>query len=807
MRPTTAHTIAARCGGRLVGDSDVFVERVTTDSRAGVREGDLFVGLVGEKFHGGHFAGEALDAGASVALVEEGTEIALPPGRACVFVADPLRALHQLAAAARGEFGGTVVAITGTNGKTTTKDLLVAAVGSAVRVAASPMSYNSQIGVPLSLLGIDSDADVAVIECGISQPGEMERLAAMVRPDAGIFVNVGDAHIAGLGSRDTTAREKSLLFSAVAEDAWVLVPAAETLAATALSALGAPIETVDATTALVGMSLPELPSSGFVACAALAVSAARRLGVGDAAIEIGLATWRPAPMRLETSMTPRGVVLINDAYTADPGSMEAALDALCRETRTGAVIAVLAGMAQLGERSAAAHAAVGRRVVERDVDRLVAVGAGGAEIAAAAVMAGMPESRVHRVAEVAEAAAVLEEHTRAGDVVLLKGSRPERLERIAEVLFEAVAPARLYVDLDRIVANLRRVRTAVGAGCGVMPVVKSFGYGLDSVRLAVELEKAGVEYFAVAYPDEGVVLRERGITTPILVQNVVPSDVDKVARHGLTAQVSTTEQIDHLAREGQRQQRVVRCHVKVDTGMGRAGTDGASVERAADRVAAEPWLEFEGLMTHFAASEDAGQDAFTRSQISAFSDAVARLAAAGHHPRWVHACNSVAVARFPEAHHSLVRVGLGLLGFARFAGEPVLGQEPVVHLTTRVVSTKTIPAGGTVGYGRTWVAPRDTRVAVVAIGYSDGYPLALSNRGWMSIRGVRCPVVGRVCMDVTMLDVSGLADVTAGDEVVVFGDGEGEPDLCAHAEAADTIAYELLTRISDRVRRIYRRSH
>jgi len=342
----------------------------------------------------------------------------------------------------------------------------------------------------------------------------------------------------------------------------------------------------------------------------------------------------------------------------------------------------------------------------------------------------------------------------------------------------------------------------------VMAVVKSFGYGLDSVRVAHALERAGVEAFAVAYPDEGIALRDRGITRPIVVQNVLEHEVDKLVRHALGAQVSGLEQIGWLAEEAGRHRRVTRVHLKLDTGMRRAGAEPEDALLLAKAVRNSPWLLLEGLMSHFAAADDPAHDDFTRAQIARFDAAIEALAAAGIVPRWIHACNSAAVARFPEAHYSMVRAGLALFGYSAVEPEAALGQRQPLRLTTHVVSVKPVAPEQLVGYGLTYrTGQQPQRIAVVALGYNDGYPWSLSNRGWMSVRGVRCPVVGRICMDVTLLDVTAVGDaVQPGDEVVVFGQAADEPSLLELAEAAGTIAYEMLTRLSPRLRRIYRSS-
>ncbi len=517
--PLTARGVAALTAGRLVGDPEARGARPNTDTRAGSRPGDVFFALRGPHFDGGVFAHDALLHGAAIAVVAEGVDVSPPAGRAVVVVDDPLAALQRLATEARRRFRGQVVCITGSNGKTIVKDMLAAATGAWRRVVASPMSYNSQVGVALSLLQLDPLAELAIVECGISRPGEMSRLAQMARPDLGAITNIGDAHLEGLGDRRTTAREKALLFAGLPAGGTVVVHEGEVLALRALAAAGAPVTLLgagarcrvrwDEASVRLGDEVARIPgdlaADALREDAALAAAIALILGAPGELVTAGLASWTPAAMRLELSTTPRGVLLINDAYTADPVSVDGALGVLASEQRgDGRTVAVLGGMAQLGLARAAAHQRVGQRVVELGIDRLIGVGPGGAEIAEAALAHGMDRERVHLVSDVPGAAAVLDEHTRSGDRVLLKGSRPERLERLSAVLFDAVAPARLFVDLDELVANYRRVQRHVGAGVGVMAVVKAFGYGLDATRVARALEAAGVEHFGVAYPDEGI---------------------------------------------------------------------------------------------------------------------------------------------------------------------------------------------------------------------------------------------------------------------------------------------------------------
>lgn len=803
MWPLNAQQIASLVAGSLVGDACAQVSRVVTDSRQPFRGDELFVGLVGDRFDGGRFAQSALSRGARVVLTSRTTLAVLAPGQAHVQVDEPLVALQSLAAFRRRAWNGTLVGITGSNGKTIVKDMLATLLARHTEVYASPQSWNSQVGVALSLLGIHDDDAIAVIECGISQPGEMARLQAMVRPNVGVLVNIGDAHRQTLESEERTRSEKMALFSELKGPLMSADPlcVAELTGRGGVGRMPSAAE-LDAARDQLSPALASVPH--LVMDAALAMAAAVACGMSVHAMAGALRDWRPAPMRLEMTSTPRGVLLINDAYTADPLSVSSALAVLANEKREGKSIAVLGGLAGLGAQAERAHADIGAQVVRLGIDRLVGVGQGGRQVVAGALVSGMAPEHALVADSVQDAALLVDELARNGDRVLLKASRPEGLEEVARIFFAGFAPTRAFVDLDRIAANYFAIREVVGPQVGIMCVVKAFGYGLDAIRMARELERAGASAFAVAFVDEGISLREKGITSPILVQNILPGDGPRLLRHHLTAEVGSLSQASELGGLTQAERATLSVHLKVDTGMGRSGVLLCELAGLLGEVKRWPGLVVDGLMTHLAGSEDARHDAFTREQLQQFAMAQQLTTAWGFRPRWFHACNSAAIGRFPEAHGTMVRAGIGLLGYSRGSEGDTHVQQPAIRLLTRVVSVRVLPAGTTIGYGRTGVVQQnDARIAVVAMGYNDGYPRALSNRGYMTIRGVRCSVVGKVCMDVTMLDVSGVPDVEPGDDVVVFGDGANEPDLHALSALADTIAYELLTRLSGRVRRVY----
>lgn len=792
------------------GVLDRPVGRIVTDTRAGLGDNDVFVGLRGPNFRGERFAEQAVREGAMAAVVARDAE--LDPSLPVVRVDDPLFALQALAAWRRSTFRGTVVGITGSNGKTIVKEMLGTILAASHAVYRSPMSWNSQVGVARALLDADDGADLWLIECGVSEPGEMDRLREMVDPDIGVLVHVGEVHLQGLGSMAGVAREKARLFvgqrcqrvflpdDATAGDVPAILAGAG-VTVERIRTRGGPSEDVDDPAAWLASPLDRVPF--LQADVRLSAEVALALGAKREQARAAMRSWTPAEMRMELLMTPRGVLLVNDAYTSDPTSLEGALEVFSRERSRGRAIAVLGGLADQGGRHAEATERAGRALAARAPDVVVGVGSGGRDLVQAAVAQGLPVQAALCLGDRAEAAQWLELNTRPGDRVLLKGARPERLEALVETFFDGLAPARLFVDLDQVRENYRQVRRRVGPGVEVMAVLKAFGYGLDAVRLARALEGMGADHFAVAYPDEGVQLRERGISQPILVQHVPAAEAAKVVRHGLAAQVAAPEQIGVLDAVARAHGVRARIHLKIETGMGRAGVRAEAVGEVVEALRGAQHLVLDGVMTHLAASEAPAQDDATRQQLRRFEHALASLRDAGLAPGRVHAANSAAIARFPEAHYTMVRLGLGLLGCTDRATTEALGVRPVLRFVTRVLSLQKLAAGDAVGYGRTFVASAPMVVAVVGVGYADGLPWSLGNVGWVGVAGRRAPIVGRVCMDVTMVDVTGLPAVAPGDEVVVYGDGPLEPSVSEMAELAGTIPYELLTRLAPRVRRIF----
>lgn len=795
----TVRELAERWNASWRGEGDLRLTRVVVDSRVGLRAGDLFVALPGRFGHGVDHADAAWKAGAAVLSDVEPSGGEGP----WIRVHDALQALQSMAAEHRRGFSGEVVAITGSNGKTIVKEMLRALLhASHVAAEVAPLSWNSQIGVPLALLSMDLEAAVWVVECGISEPGEMERLARLVAPTIGAWTVIGSAHGESLGGEEGIEEEKARLFfwNGDIRPGLRCVVAGDERVAQALERRG-----LRGSSIVRASSSTEEADDPMEANRRVAFALASRLGA-SAAPEL-LRGWQPPSMRLQEMQTPQGWTLINDAGTSDAAGVAAALRVARKAAGSRPLRVVLGPLALSGSAQARAHLQVAESVAAAAPVEVVVVADPEERLATPLRNRLGTHVPVKPLPSREAVARHLAQSASAGDVIVLKASRHAHLGDLAGLLAAEVPATRALVDLDAVVANWRAVQRRVGTQVQVMVMLKAFGYGLDATRLALALQSAGAQWFGVAVVDEALALRRAGVTGSILVQNIFPHEVEAVVRHGLDAEVASFELLDALAEEGERKRAPVAVHVKVDTGMERVGFRTQDLREVARRVDAVAWLQWAGLMTHFAVADDPSEDAFTRTQIAAFEVSRQRIEGLGFSPPWLHLANTAGLARFPESRGSLVRLGIGLYGGVSAALMRELGLQPVVTLRSRVLQVRDVPEGHSVGYGRTWVAgPGGARIATVAIGYGDGYPRALSNRGWMRIRGGRAPVVGRVCMDVTLVEVTGLPDVRSGDDVVVYGAEPGDPTLDELARLADTIPYELLTRLAPRARRVFERT-
>jgi alanine racemase len=840
--------------------SPPIVEAVAVDSRRLPRR-SLFVALRGREADGHDFLGQAAANGAAAALVRADTP---PAALATIAVDSPLAALQRLAAWYRRAHLGRVVAITGSNGKTIVKDALHAQLLGTFSTAASPGSFNSQLGVPLAVLAAAPGTAVAVFEAGISAPGEMAALREILAPDCGILTNVGLAHIAAFADRRHLAREKLSLFAAMSGSgsaAATAAPATATATATAATAgselgwLLLPEDDALVSEEAAGLpcrrvgfpgdpSLPRLighrvadeageelevrfpsgsvrrlrvrtRSAEIVEDVLLAVGAAHLLGVPEERIADSLRDYVPPPTRLEVWRSPTGVVLVNDLVSADPISVRAALRTTSELAAGGGrKVFVFGGMRELGPGAAAEYAAIGALAGEYRFDALLLIDGedgGGGELAGTrdAYLAAHPAGQAAVLADVEAVRRRLRALLAPGDTLLLKGPRHSGIAAAAVDLMEAMAPNRLLVDLGAVAGNIASYQRLSGPGTRILAMVKALAYGSELVRLSSWLSEAGIDHLGVSTADEGVELRRAGIQLPILVTLPTPEEAAKLARFELLPAVYSFALVEPLAaaaRAALPPDRPLAVHLKVDTGMHRVGVAPGEALPLARAVSATGALRVTGLMTHLASAEDPAADADTRRQLALFDQARGELAAAGFGGLLCHAAATAAAARFPEARYDMVRLGLGLFGlYPSAAVASAIPLQLAVTLLSRIAEVRTLARGDRVGYGGTHtVTAERLRVGVLPLGYHDGIPWSLSNRGAVLVDGRPAPILGRISMDSMVVDLSAAPDAAAGSEALLFGVHHGavlRPEEVA--AQAGTIAYELLARLGPRVQRVY----
>lgn len=817
--------LAALLQGDLQGSAPIAsIRGVTIDSRR-VQPGDVFVALPGRHADGHRFLDAAHRAGAALVVMQQG----LPrPAGPSLAVANPLAALQELAGWYRRHHIRQVVAITGSNGKTIVKDALTAALASRFRVAASPGSWNSQVGVPLAVLQAPPGTELGVFEAGVSAPGEMTHLARILQPDVGILVNVGLAHLASFGSREITAREKLQLFQATPPPRWVLLPNDPLLRAFPLPCpvvypeeqgprlLGqTPIPnglllTLDFEGEATSRQIPvRTRSRPLVDDLLLAITAAVRLGVEPEAIAQALHDYSFGPTRMETWRTPEGVTIVNDTASSDPLSVQAALDAVAASPEAkGKRIFLFGGMAELGERAGLEHRLIGTVAAERGFTHLVLLPHPAQAATAAGWRAAAPEAPLLEVADPLALRRQLRELARRGDLLLVKGPSSSGLAALACDLWESMAPRRFVVDVGAIRENIARFRTLCGPEVAILAVLKAWAYGTELARLAAALQEGGVDWIGVSAADEGAIVRRAGVHLPVLVLLMDSDEVDKAVRHRLTPVVYSHAFALALVDSLRQMEATLEVHLEIETGMGRLGVAPEEALTVARLLRSSGVVRLTGVMTHLASADDPAADGDTRHQLAVFEGVVAELRAEVDDPLIVHAAATSGAVRFPEARYGMVRLGLGLYGIAPSpAVAEALDLQLAVAFVSRLAQVATLHKGQRVGYNGTFsVEAEELRVGIVAAGYNDGVPWTLSNAGEVMVQGQRVPIIGRVSMDSMAIDLSAVPQAAVGDEVLLFGTHEGHtlrPEEVA--AAAGTIPYDLLVHVdSRRVQRLFR---
>lgn len=835
--------IAAILQQNIPPNASLPVEYLVTDSRNIIDPAkSIFFAIKGPRRSGINFVNEAYQQGVRIFIVEESIEPALYAGAIFIQVPGVIEALQQLAAHHRKQFNIPVIGITGSNGKTIVKEWLYQLLQSDYHIVRSPRSYNSQIGVPLSVWQMNAQHTLAIIEVGISAKGEMNALANIVQPTIGVFTNLGEAHNQGFDTPTQKLEEKALLF----QHTPLIITAADYMPAAFLqrdkvvawgskpqeinggsiphlqvvkqekkltetivqlqyknNILNNQVDDHSASTTPVQFELA-LPFTDEVSVqnALTCVLVLLQLGYAFPVIQQRVKQLQPVEMRMQLKRAINQSYVLNDSYSNDKVSLSLALQFLKEQAGNQPIVAILSDIIESGEPLEQLYNHIAQQLSNAGVKELYAVGPQMCSYFKEAQLVNKSfPFKIHCFEQTSNLLEALNESHFQQQYILLKGARKFAFEQVAHWLEQQVHQTIMEINLTAMVHNLKAYQSLLQPQTKMMAMVKAFGYGSGAGEVARRLQQQQVDYLSVAYADEGVTLRKAGIHLPIMVMSADEYSFDAMVNHSLEPELFSFPILEafhhYIAQQGLPQYPI---HIKLNTGMNRLGFDTAEIDQLCNWLRNQHILRVKSVLSHLAASEDKNEDVFTKQQVQLFTNASAKIENALGYPVIKHIANTAAIRRNPDWQFNMVRLGIGLYG-ADNIQDAELSLQTVATLKTTVAQIRHLKAGETVSYNRSGVLTRDSIIATVRIGYADGYSRRMGNgNGKMYVRGSIAPTVGKICMDMCMIDVTDIPGVKAGDTVEIFGKHISIQEV---AKAADTIAYEIMTGISLRVKRVY----
>lgn len=777
--------ITALTGAHQIGRHDQEIDWLLTDSRSlCFPESTLFFAIRTQRGDGHRFVPDLYQRGVRSFVVESVPEGDFPDA-VFLLVPDSLQALQRLAERHRESFDIPVIGIAGSNGKTTVKEWIYQMLSPDYTVTRSPRSFNSQIGVPLSIWGLWHQSEIGVFEAAISQPGEMQALQRIIQPTIGVFTCLGSAHQENFENMRQKCMEKLVLF----HDARALIyPADDQLVADCVAQLD-----------FSGELIPwHHKGDALSDNREIVATVCRYLGMKEEVIQQRLAHLEPVAMRLQVLEGRNQCTLINDSYNSDLNSLDIALDFMSRrpegQGRTRTLI--LSDILQSGVPPMMLYTHVVKLLESRGIDRLVAVGPSISQYKACF-------SELDAQCDFFADTQALLQHGLLDELrdqlILIKGARSFHFDDITDLLVKRVHETILEVNLGAVVENLNYYRSFLRPDTKIICMVKASAYGAGAIEIAKTLQEHRVDYLAVAVADEGVELRRAGITGSIMVMNPEMSSFHTLFQYGLEPEVYSFRLLEALVQAAEKEGVTnFPVHIKLDTGMHRLGFDPLKdMPRLIERLHHQTAVIPRSVFSHFVGSDNDDFDEFSAHQYELFLQGSTLLQAAFSHHILRHICNSAAIEHFPDRQLDMVRLGLGLYGINSRTNQMI---HNVSTLRTTILQIHDVPAGESVGYSRRTYLDRDSRIASIPIGYADGLDRYLGNRrAYCLVNGQRASYVGNICMDVCMIDVTDIS-CQEGDSVVIFGE-ELPPSVLA--DIVGTIPYEILTGVSDRVKRIY----
>ena len=815
----TAREINQILKGRLSGDLDInpMIERVAYDTRQiHLAHEVMFVALAGERRDGHNYIKKAYDAGVRAFLIHRNIDTSIFGGSIFIIVEDTLASLQILAAAHRQRFDVPVIGITGSNGKTIVKEWLYQILSSEKNIAKSPKSFNSQLGVLISVFTINEGSNMAIIEAGISRKNEMKSLEEIVKPTIGILTYVGAAHSEGFESKEEKLLEKLIFFK---DASTVIFQNTElnlrcfnnlyphyfrfTWSVNGEGDVVYNIEKIKAHKSTItinyngersNIKIPFIDDV-YLHNAFTCISYLIWSGHQMEQIETMVSKLMPISMRLELKRGMFNSVLINDTYNSDINSIAIAFSAAKKEAAGRKMVLIVSEFAASTNHTISDYDTLIQLI--NDIDPAVFIGVG-EEIRQlnGKLKASISTQFFHSTSSLLQG---LDITIIRDSVVLLKGARKHSFEIIVDKLEQRAHESSLEINLSALKHNLELYQSKIHSGTGIMVMIKASAYGSGSIEVARILQQQGVEYLSVAYIDEGIDLRKAGITLPIMVMNSGMDFIERMVEYDLEPEIYAPKQLDNLLTYLSRNDEKIRAHLKLDTGMHRLGFTMDEVEMLIEKLKDNTSIQIVSIFSHLAGSGEALFDDYTNYQAAYFEKMAKTISTGLRINPMKHILNSSGIARFPQFQYEMVRLGIGLYGF-----DPsgfVLDLKTVMTLKARISRIKTITEGNTVGYDRRWKALRTSNIATISIGYADGLRRQAGNGKWqVLIHGSRVDIVGSICMDMTMVDVTDIPGVQEGDEVTIFGEVNRADKL---AEVYQTIPYEVFTGISSRVKRTY----
>lgn len=798
-------TLAQIVEGTFCGSNNMVTD-VAFDSRSVFNyQSSLFVSIKGNLFDGAFFISSLQEKGVKSFLVSESYNTDNSDETiGFVKVASPLAALQKLAAYHRRKYSSTMVAVAGSNGKSIVKEW-ISQLLTDCSIFRSPKSYNSQLGVALSLLMLPEKVDMAVIEAGISCPDEMMRLEEMIKPDIVIFTNIGDAHGENFASRADKLKEKlsiakdcsTIIYNEeLASQVNTLIP--EVKGFVWGYAEGNNLQILDSEPNIIRFIYDGVEYTAQIPFKDKAsreniihiFALAAVCGYSLSDITKNTMSLSPVAMRLELINGVGGSKIINDCYNSDFNSLGVALSYLSTISAGGEKVVILSDILQSGLSDKGLYNDVATLINNSEIDRIITIGTTIGEGVAAKI--NCRHSNYPSTEEFLLSIDTLEFATAN---ILIKGARSFGLERITHRLEEKQHLTVMEVNTNAIIHNYKYFRSLLSAKTKMVAMVKALSYGCGSYEVALTLQNNGIDYLAVAYIDEGVTLRNKGITVPIIILNSNPSDYSDIIKNRLEPEIYSLYSLK-LFTESCRHEGVSHypIHIKLDTGMHRMGFESSNIEELRDLLDSSSEVLVASIFSHFSSSDTPELDYETESQIAKFDKMSMALSQKG---AIRHICNSAGIIRYPNAHFDMVRLGLGLYGMSAFCEDSLMS---VNSLHTRILQIRGVNKGDYVGYNMRGTAQRDMKIATLAIGYADGLNRKLSCGVWaVTINGVKAPIVGNISMDTCAVDVTGV-DCNEGDMATIFANNKEVNEI---AEILGTIPYEVLTSVSSRIKRIY----